>query len=85
MNANKNRGFCFVVFKNRNEAIKALNYVSSKGGINIDGIPLTCDWADVVEDYDSNSKQIFISGLDDNIDDATLRSIFSKYGTVYNY
>jgi RNA recognition motif-containing protein len=42
-NPNKNRGFCFGIFNTRNEAIKALNYVNKKGGINIDGISLTCD------------------------------------------
>jgi hypothetical protein len=71
-----------VVFKNRNEAIKALNYVSSKGGINIDGVPLTCDWADVVDEDDSNSKQVFLAGLDDNIDEDKLKELFSQYGTV---
>ncbi len=73
------------MFKNRNEAIKALNYVSSKGGINIDGVPLTCDWADVVDDDDSNSKQIFLSGLDNQIEESKLREIFSKYGNVNIY
>lgn len=86
----RNRGFCFVVFKSRNEAIKvlcliyikALNYVQSKGGINIDGIPLTCDWADIVDEDDSGSKQVFISGIKDDIDEAKLNEIFSKFGTV---
>lgn len=81
-NSQKNRGFCFVVFRNRNEAIKALNYVASKGGINIDGVPLTCDWADVVDEDDSNSKQIFVSGLDENIEESTLREVFSPLGKV---
>jgi hypothetical protein len=71
-----------VVFKNRNDAIKALNYVSSKGGINIDGVPLTCDWADVVDEDDSNSTQIFVAGLDDNVDENMLKELFSNYGRV---
>jgi hypothetical protein len=71
-----------VVFKNRNEAIKALNYVASKGGINIDGVPLTCDWADVVDEDDSNSKQIFVSGLDESIEESTVREVFSAFGNV---
>lgn len=70
------------MFKNRNEAIKALNYVSSKGGINIDGVPLTCDWADVVDEDESTSKQIFISGLGDSVDEVKLKEIFSLYGDV---
>lgn len=83
-NLNKNRGFCFAIFNNRNEAIKALNYVASKGGINIDGIPLTCDWADVVDDDDSNSKQIFISGLNECIEEQVIKDLFKAYGKVSN-
>ena len=56
--------------------------MTSKGGINIDGVPLTCDWADVVDEDDSNSKQIFISGLEENVDEAILREVFSVYGQV---
>ncbi len=74
-----------MVFKNRNEAIKALNYVASKGGINIDGVPLTCDWADVVDEDDSNSKQIFIAGLDEDVEEANVREVFSQYGHVRIY
>lgn len=59
-----------------------MNYVASKGGINIDGVPLTCDWADVVDEDDSNSKQIFISGLDENVDEIKLRHVFSSFGKV---
>jgi hypothetical protein len=59
-----------------------LNYVASKGGINIDGVPLTCDWADVVDEDDSNSRQIFIAGLDDSVDEAKVREVFSQYGHV---
>lgn len=70
------------MFKNRNEAIKALNYVSSKGGINIDGVPLTCDWADVVDDDDSNSTQVFVSGLDELVDETKLREVFGQFGKV---
>ncbi len=81
-NQGRNRGFCFVVFKNRNEAIKALNYVNSKGGINIDGVPLTCDWADIVDEDDNNSRQIFVSGLKENVDENKVREVFSHYGTV---
>jgi hypothetical protein len=43
---------------------------------------LTCDWADVVDEDDSNSKQIFLSGLDDSIDENKLKEIFSAYGNV---
>ena len=78
----KNRGFCFAVFNNRNEAIKALNYVNNKGGINIDGIPLTCDWADVIEEDDTNSKQIFLSGLKEEVSEKDLKNYFGKYGDV---
>lgn len=83
-NNNRNRGFCFAIFNSRNEAIKALNYVSNKGGINIDGIPLTCDWADVVDDDDSNSKQIFLSGVTDAVDAEELKNYFIKFGTVHS-
>ena len=83
-NVNKNRGFCFAVFNNRNEAVKALNYVNNKNGINIDGIPVTCDWADVMDDDDSNSKQIFLSGLNNNVDENDLKNLFSLYGNVVN-
>lgn len=81
-NPQRNRGFCFAIFNNRNEAIKALNYVGSKGGINIDGIPLTCDWADVVDDDDSNSKQIFLSGVKEEVEEEDLKGFFSLYGQV---
>ncbi len=60
-----------------------MNYVSSKGGINIDGIPLTCDWADVIEDDESNSKQVFVSGLYEDVDEELLRSEFSQFGTIH--
>ena len=83
-NVNKNRGFCFAVFNNRNEAVKALNYVNNKNGINIDGIPVTCDWADVMDDDDSNSKQIFLSGLNENVNENDLKLLFNKYGNVTN-
>lgn len=70
------------MFKNRNDAIKALNYVNNKGGINIDGVPLTCDWADVIDEDDNNSKQIFISGLNEDISEENLKDIFSEYGGI---
>jgi hypothetical protein len=60
-----------------------LNYVSNKGGINIDGVPLTCDWADVVDEDDNNGKQIFVSGLDEGVDEVKLREVFSDFGIVF--
>ena len=78
-NPNKNRGFCFGIFNTRNEAIKALNYVNKKGGINIDGISITCDWADVVDDDDnSQSNQIFISNIKKEVNEADLKKYFDK-------
>ena len=59
-----------------------MNYVNNKGGINIDGVPLTCDWADVIDEDDNNSKQIFISGLNEEITEENLKSIFSEYGRI---
>lgn len=59
-----------------------MNYVHSKNGINIDGIPLTCDWADVVDEEDNNSKQVFIAGLNDTISDDYVKDIFLKFGDV---
>ena len=74
-NPNKNRGFCFGIFNTRNEAIKALNYVNKKGGINIDGISITCDWADVVDDDDnSKSNQIFISNIKKEVSELDLKN-----------
>ena len=82
-NPNKNRGFCFGIFNTRNEAIKALNYVSKKGGINIDGISITCDWADVVDDDDnSKSNQIFISNIKKDVQENDLKSYFNKFANV---
>jgi RNA recognition motif-containing protein len=71
-----------VIFKNRNDAIKALNYVNNKGGINIDGVPLTCDWADVIDEDDNSSKQIFISGLKEDVSEDSLKDVFSSYGMI---
>ena len=56
--------------------------MASKGGINIDGVPLTCDWADVVDEDDSNSKQIFVAGLDEELEESQLKEVFSAYGNV---
>ena len=56
--------------------------MQSKGGINIDGIPLTCDWADIVDEDDSGSKQVFVSGIKDDLDENQLSDAFSKYGSV---
>ena len=82
-NPNKNRGFCFGIFNTRNEAIKALNYVNKKGGINIDGISLTCDWADVVDDDDnSQSNQIFISNIKQEVNEQDLKKYFDKLEKV---
>ncbi len=82
-NPNKNRGFCFGIFNTRNEAIKALNYVNKKGGINIDGISLTCDWADVVDDDDnSQSNQIFISNIKQEVSEQDLKKYFDKLEKV---
>ena len=82
-NPTKNRGFCFGIFNTRNEAIKALNYVNKKGGINIDGISITCDWADVVEEDDnSKSNQIFISNIKKEVSEFDLKKYFEKYGKV---
>ena len=82
-NPNKNRGFCFGIFNTRNEAIKALNYVNKKGGINIDGISITCDWADVVDDDDnSQSNQIFISNIKKEVNEADLKKYFDKLEKV---
>jgi hypothetical protein len=36
----------------------------------------------VVDEDDSNSKQIFLAGLDDSLDENKLKEIFSEYGTV---
>jgi len=46
---------------------------------------LTCDWADIVDEDDNNSRQIFASGLMDNVDEFKVREAFSTYGTVINY
>ena len=82
-NPTKNRGFCFGIFNTRNEAIKALNYVNKKGGINIDGISITCDWADVVEEDDnSKSNQIFISNIKKEVSEFDLKKYFEKFGKV---
>ena len=82
-NPNKNRGFCFGIFNTRNEAIKALNYVNKKGGINIDGISITCDWADVVDDDDnSKSNQIFISNIKKEVNESDLKKYFDKFEKV---
>ena len=82
-NPTKNRGFCFGIFNTRNEAIKALNYVNKKGGINIDGISITCDWADVVEEDDnSKSNQIFISNIKKEVSVFDLKKYFEKFGKV---
>ena len=82
-NPSKNRGFCFGIFNTRNEAIKALNYVNKKGGINIDGISITCDWADVVDDDDnSKSNQIFISNIKKDVQENELKNYFNKFAKV---
>ena len=82
-NPTKNRGFCFGIFNTRNEAIKALNYVNKKGGINIDGISITCDWADVVDDDDnSKSNQIFISNIKKDVHENDLKSYFNRFANV---
>jgi RNA recognition motif-containing protein len=82
-NPGKNRGFCFGIFNTRNEAIKALNYVNKKGGINIDGISITCDWADVVDDDDnSKSDQIFISNIKKEVSEYDLKKYFEKFEKV---
>ena len=82
-NPTKNRGFCFGIFNTRNEAIKALNYVNKKGGINIDGISITCDWADVVdEDDNSKSNQIFISNRKQEVSEYDLKKYFEKFEKV---
>ena len=84
-NPSKNRGFCFGIFNTRNEAIKALNYVNKKGGINIDGISITCDWADVVDDDDnSKSNQIFISNIKKEVNENELKKYFNKFEKVVN-
>ena len=83
INPNKNRGFCFGIFNTRNEAIKALNYVNKKGGINIDGISITCDWADVVDDDDnSKSNQIFLSNIKKEVQENDLKNYFNKFAEV---
>ena len=83
LNPTKNRGFCFGIFNTRNEAIKALNYVNKKGGINIDGISITCDWADVVDDDDnSKSNQIFISNIKKEVQESDLKNYFNKFAKV---
>lgn len=81
-NPAKNRGFCFAVFNNRSEALKALNYVSKKGGINLDGISVTCDWADVVEDDNSSSCQIFLTNVKDVVNEDSLETFFKRFGKV---
>lgn len=58
--------------------------MNNKGGINIDGVPLTCDWADVIDEDDNSSKQIFISGLNEDVTEENLKNIFSIYGKVEN-
>ena len=85
INPSKNRGFCFGIFNTRNEAIKALNYVNKKGGITIDGISITCDWADVVDDDDnSKSTQIFISNIKEDVQENDLKNYFGKFSKVEN-
>jgi hypothetical protein len=48
-------------------------------------VPLTCDWADIVDEDDNNSRQIFVSGLKDNVDEFKVRESFSTYGNVPFY
>ena len=59
--------------------------MNSKGGINIDGVPLTCDWADIVDEDDNNSKQIFVSGIKEEADEFTVKEVFSNYGNVKKF
>lgn len=60
-----------------------MNYITSRGGINIDGIPLTCDWADVVEEEeDPETNKIFISGIREDVDEDTIRTEMEPFGKV---
>ncbi|MFM7855441.1 MAG: RNA recognition motif domain-containing protein, partial [Flammeovirgaceae bacterium] len=43
---------------------------------------MTCDWADVVDEDDSNSRQVFISGLNENITEDKIREVFSQFGNI---
>jgi hypothetical protein len=43
---------------------------------------LTCDWADIVDEDDNNSRQIFISGLKEEADEFSVKEAFSNYGNV---
>jgi hypothetical protein len=36
----------------------------------------------VVDEDDSNSKQIFMAGLDESIEESTVREVFSVFGSV---
>jgi len=43
---------------------------------------LTCDWADIVDEDDNSSRQIFVSGLKENVDEFKVKEAFSTYGNV---
>ena len=40
--------------------------------------------ADIVDEDDSNSRQIFVSGLKENVDEFKVKEVFSEYGNVKN-
>ena len=57
--------------------------MNKKGGINIDGISITCDWADVVDDDDnSKSNQIFISNIKKEVQENDLKNYFNRFAKV---
>ena len=45
-------------------------------------MPLTCDWADVIDEDDNSSKQIFISGLNEDVTEESLKDVFATYGRI---
>ena len=43
---------------------------------------MTCDWADVVDENDANSKQVFVSGLNDSITEEKVKEVFTQFGEI---
>ncbi|CAM9694148.1 unnamed protein product, partial [Ectocarpus sp. 6 AP-2014] len=81
LNKNLNRGFGFATFKDV-DSCKAAHAKYYKDKLTILENKVLIDWAETRGNKQDDERGVYITGLDEKVDEAGLRKHFGSYGTI---
>ncbi|CAM9663080.1 unnamed protein product, partial [Ectocarpus fasciculatus] len=81
LNKNLNRGFGFATFKDV-DSCKAAHAKYYKDKLSILENKVLIDWAETRGNKQDDERGVYITGLDEKVDDAALRKHFGSYGVI---